>query len=280
MKTRMLSLFALLGWLAIGAPANAAYSCSVSSPGISTTTELAVRAVVQSSVTITCTKAAGDAATMAYGLAADNGQNAQGQNNRASFGSSTVRYDLYKDSNCASNWKSAGGNIISGSLIFQTATSGSWDIAYWACIPAASPLPPAGTYTDTVTMTLSYGPNPQSSAVNSFPVSIATTWNCVLSSPPGDVAFGTYLAFGGPLAASTNFGITCSQFLPYTISLSASGGTIAGLNYTLSLSTASSVGTGALQTHVINGAMAGGQAGTCGTATCNGTDSRTLTITY
>jgi spore coat protein U-like protein len=280
MNTRLLRLLLALAWIALSLPAHGVYSCSVSSPGIFTATALTTRIAVQSSAMIECTKDAADPATMNYTLGANNGQNPQGQNNRATLGTNTIFYDLYKDGNCASNWKSTGGNTFSGSLTFQSTTSGSWDLTYWVCIPAASPLPPAGTYTDTVTTTLSYGPNPQLSAGNTFPVNIATPWNCALSSPPGEVAFGSYVAFGGALATSTSFGVTCSNYLPYTMSLSAAGGSIAGLNYTLWLSATSATGSGVPQTYVINGDMAAGQAGTCGTGTCSGSQSHTLTITY
>lgn len=280
MKTRFLSLLAMLAWMSVTTPAHAVYSCSVASPGFSTATALTARTVVQSSATITCTKAATDAATMNYTLGADKGRNPQGQVNRATFGGSTVAYSLYQDSNCSVDWKTSGVGAMTGSLTFQSTTSGSWDITYWGCIPAAAPLPPAGTYSDVVALTLSYGPKPQPSAQNTFAVNIATPWNCTLNSPPGDVAFGSYVAFGGALAASTSFGITCTQYMPYTMSLSAPGGTIAGLDYALSLSSTNSTGTGALQTHLISGSMAAGQSGTCGSGTCSGTQSHTLTITY
>jgi spore coat protein U-like protein len=280
MKTRFPSLLAMLAWMAVTTPAYAVYGCSVSSPGFSIATALTTRTVAQTSATITCTKAANDAAAMNYSLGAGKGQNPQGQSNRATFGGSTVAYNLYQDSSCNVAWKSSGVDMMSGSLTFQSATSGSWDITYWGCIPAAAPLPPAGTYTDLVSLTLSYGPKPQLSAENTFPVNIATPWLCSLSSPPGDVAFGIYVAFGGALTASTSFGLTCTQYMPYTLSLSAAGGTIAGLDYTLSLSTTNSTGTGAPQTHYINGSMAAGQSGTCSIGTCPGSQQRILTITY
>jgi spore coat protein U-like protein len=280
MKTRFLSLLAMFAWMAVTTPANAVYACSVSSPGFSIATALTTRTVAQTSATITCTKAANDPTSMNYSLGADKGQNPQGQSNRATFGGSTIAYNLFRDGDCNFAWKSSGVDMMSGSLTFQSATSGSWDITYSGCIPAAAPLPPAGTYTDLVALSLSYGPKPQLSAENNFPVNIATPWLCRLNSPPGDVAFGIYVAFGGALTASTSFGLTCTQYMPYTMSLDAAGGTITGLDYTLSLSTTASTGTGAQQNHSINGSMAAGQSGTCGIGTCPGSQLHTLTITY
>jgi len=42
----------------------------------------------------------------------------------------------------------------------------------------------------------------------------------------------------------------------------------------------SATGNGLTQNYTINGSIAGGQAGTCATATCSGSQTRTLTITY
>jgi hypothetical protein len=88
------------------------------------------------------------------------------------------------------------------------------------------------------------------------------------------------VSLGSAKAASTTYGVTCTLALPYTMALDATSGTILGLAYTLSLSQSSSTGTGAQQTFSVNGNMAGGQAGTCATATCSGSQARTITVTY
>jgi hypothetical protein len=64
------------------------------------------------------------------------------------------------------------------------------------------------------------------------------------------------------------------------MALDATSSTLLGLNYTLSLSQTNATGTGLSQTFTINGSIAGGQSGTCATASCSGTETRTLTITY
>jgi hypothetical protein len=64
------------------------------------------------------------------------------------------------------------------------------------------------------------------------------------------------------------------------MALDATSGTIVGLNYTLALSQASATGNGVTQTYSVNGNIAGGQAGTCSTASCSGSQTRTLTVTY
>ena len=63
--------------------------------------------------------------------------------------------------------------------------------------------------------------------------------------------------------------------------LDATSGDLLGLQYSLALSaTGTQVGTGIAQNASVNGAIAAGQSGTCGTGSCSATQTRTLTITY
>ena len=257
--------------------ASAAYGCSVSSGGISAaySPTAATTTIVQTSFTITCTRALSDATTMSYAVAADNGAHAQGTHNRAAFGSSFLAYDVFKDSACASQWR--GTQTITGTLNFSGSTSASVTVPFWGCITASQNVP-AGTYTDSVTMTLTYGPS-NSTATGSFAVSISTPAVCNLTTAPGNIVFN-YTGFGATVNASTTYGVTCSSFLPYTMALDATSGTILGVNYTLALSAASGTGTGLAQAYSINGNVAAGQAGTCATGSCTASQARTLTITY
>ena len=269
--------------LLLPAPSQAAYSCSISSGGVRTAYDptLATTTVVQSSVTLNCTRASGDSASMAYSLAADNGGNAKGINNQALLAPANfIRYDVYMDSACGTQWK--GNSTFNGPLNFPTGQlSATATITYWGCIGAAQ-AGPAGVYTDSVNMTLSFGPNPQSSTGPvSFPIAIATPATCALTNPPATLNFGIYTALGTSAATgSTSFGVTCTTYLPYTMAVSPTGGTIASVNYTLSLSAGTGTGTGAVQTFSVNGTMPAGQPGVCGTAACSGQNTHTLTITY
>jgi spore coat protein U-like protein len=273
----------LRAWLlacALLAPglASAAYSCSISSGGFSTiyVATSPTTTIVQSSFTITCTRALSDATTMSYSVAADNGANAQGTHNRAAFGASRISYDLFKDSACGTQWR--GPQTISGTLNFSGSTSASVTVQYWGCITASQTGLPAGTYTDSVTLTATYG-NLNSTATGAFGVSITTNPICNLTNAPTDIVF-TYVAFGPVANASTTFGVTCTNTLPYTMALDATSGTVLGLNYTLALSAGSGTGTGSLQSYSINGSIAAGQPGTCAMGSCAASQPRTLTITY
>lgn len=272
----------LRGWLlacALLLPglASAAYSCTISSGGFSTiyVATSPTTTIVQSSFTITCTRALSDASTMSYSVAADNGANAQGTHNRAVLGASKLAYYLFKDSACGTQWR--GPQTISGTLNFSGSTSASVTISYWACITASQSVP-AGVYTDNVTMTLTYGPG-NTTATGLAGVSISTPPTCNLSTAPSDVVFN-YVGFGPVANASTTFAVTCSTYLPYTMALDATSGTVLGLNYTIGLSAPSGTGNGAGQTYTISGTIAAGQAGTCGTGSCTASQARVLTITY
>lgn len=270
--------------LLTGNAAEAAYSCSVSSTGIATAYDpLAVAArVTQSSATVSCSRASGDPQQMPFTLAANNGQNASGQGNMAILGTQLLAYDLFQNSTCKTRWRSPGGGFLDSTLDFAGALSAAMTLDYWACVPTGQTGLTAGTYTDLVTMTLTYGPKKaeQVAPPSTFPVSISTPWQCSISTTPGMLDFGAYLAFGPALSASTTFGVTCTNSLGYTIDVSPASGVVTGLNYSVAPALTTNTGTGVQQILTINGSMPGGQAGTCSGATCSGSNVHTVTLTY
>ncbi len=285
MKRALCRCAAVLALLLPMAGAHAAITCNVTSSGFATaySPTSGTTNVTQSSFTVSCTRgAAGDPTSVAYTVSVNNGLNANGINNRATFGASTMRYDLYTDGGCTTQWK---GNttmpVGGGTITFAGTGTVTKTTTYWGCATAGQTGLAAGTYTDVVVMTLSYGPNPQSSATSTLPVSIATPANCSLTQAPSPspMVFN-YIAFGAAAAASASYGVTCTNFLPYTMALDATSGTLLGLSYTLALSAAAATGSGSQQTFTITGTMAAGQAGTCATGSCTATQTRTLTITY
>lgn len=275
-----LAALVLLLWVNF---AQATISCSISSPGFTAGYPVNSASIIitQTSYSITCSRSNNllDATTTTYSVKVDSGTNPQGaNNNRATSGSNTIRYDTYTDSACGTKWQgnttipSSAGTITMVGLTPTTVTQN-----FWGCIGAGI-SPTAGTYTDTVTMTPTYGLL-VSGGSNTFPVTIITPPTCTISSSPGTVVF-SYTSFSTTAAtASTTFGVTCSNSLPYTMAVSPASGTLVGISYSLSLP-ASSTGTGVQQTQTISGTAAAGQAGTCATGTCSGIQSTTLTITY
>lgn len=267
---------ATLALLLASAAAQGAITCSISSGGFAVAYDpgAAGNTVTQSFFTVTCTKGAvGDPASVNFSVTVNNGLYPTGVNNRAAFGANRLRYDVFTTAGCATKWK--GATAITGTVATPSVGTFTQTRPYFGCIGAGIAAP-AGTYLDTVTMTMTYG---ASTATAGFGVSISTPATCAISSPPGNVVFN-YTSFGPAINPSTTFGVTCTLSLPYTMALDATAGTIVGLNYTLALSTPNSTGTGAVQTHSINGNMAAGQSGVCAVGPCSGIQARSITITY
>ena len=239
--------------------------------------------VATGSYTVSCTRLASDPNTFNWQLGADNGLHNAGAQNRVQMGANANRYNYevyrlppYVNGN---RWQDGGATRFTGTINFGAALiasqSGSFDLR----LPGPQAVDPAGTYTDTVTVTVRNGSGTMLSQTT-FNVSIITIASCTLTSPPGNINL-SYTSFqAAPAAASANFGVNCTTAMPYTMALDATSGTLVGLNYTLALSQSAATGTGAAQTFSVNGGIAAGQSGTCATGSCSGSATRTLTITY
>lgn len=267
---------AAFAMLAFANSARATVNCTISSLGFSTA-YASLLSITASSFTVTCTHLSGGAGNSAtYQVAVNNGSTAQ---TVALSGASSINYNLTTDAACLTPWK---GTTYIPALPYTTPNLpvGSSDIktySFWGCVPAGQVVP-AGTYTDTVTM--SFIPGGASYTNNTFPVTINASATCALSAPPGNISFNYTSFSAAPVAASTTFAATCTTQLPYTMALDATSGTINGVTYTLTLSAVGGTGTGVAQTYTINGSAAAGQGGSCTAATCTGSQARILTITF
>lgn len=264
--------------------AHAAITCSVSVTNVSVVYDptSAVQNVTTGSYTISCTRLGADPNTFAWQLGVDDGLNAGGGSNRVrrSGGPPADRYDYDTYRSSGLIWGDTAATRFSGTLSFGAAltatTSGPFDIVF----PGSQTVDPAGTYLDTVTARLRDAGGTQVNT-GTFSVSAITTNNCQISVPPGNVNFSYTSLQVSAANASTTYGVRCTTALPYTMSLDATSGTLLGLSYTLSITPSSSgTGTGATQTYTINGTMAGGQGGTCATAACSASQTRTLTLSW
>jgi len=290
-------------WLAAGvmcafaSQTHAAMFCSVSAAGVTSpyTPSNPTNTVTTASVSVTCSRdnAGKDLAEVTYQLAADNGLNPTGTQNRAALGVSFLNYEVATDSGCTP-WE--GTSLLpTPAVTFQVplGSTTTHTTPFYACIPAGQTvLPPEGTYADLITISFANekatGGGNTTFTGGAFPVSIIAPASCSFTTPPSNVEF-TYTAFSASDAlANSSFGVKCSTNLPYTMTLDAAVGVVAGLNYSLGLNTTAtggsnpltSVGTGVTQTIYINGRMAAGQSGACATASCTESQVRTLTISY
>lgn len=283
---RWTAMLTCLIWSLTAFSAHAKYNCSApSTTTLSVTYDPFVSApVVSEQVSLSCTKASGDAASMDFSLSVDLGLNSNAGSSNASLSSSLLRYDLLKSATTSDNWTASP---ITGTMTSWNGNNGTATVTFYRVVPASqtAPYSPTGsTYTDTRAVTLSY---PDSSGkgtttvAGNLSVSISAPAQCLLSASPGTIAF-TYTSFqSAPATASTSFGVRCVTNTPYTMALDAYSGTLLGLNYGLSLSaTGTQTGTLSARSVNINGTMAGGQSGMCSSGSCTQTHTRTLTITY
>jgi len=140
-------------------------------------------------------------------------------------------------------------------------------------------------------------PSFAATATTTFPVNITLNSICQVTTAPGAVAFiYNSLQTTAATATGTTVGITCTNTLPYSVSLATAPGNgynvtdqKTNLAYTLTLNGAAAdltaqAGTGLAQTVNIGGTMAANQSGTCALASCTNAGStnltQTLTITY
>ena len=296
-QTKTLQFFFAVALLSFSALSHALIVCSLSSPGYAAGYVPAnlTTSITSTTFSVTCSRdnqGGPPNATVQYEVSVNNGMNALGSQNRASLGTGFLNYILTTDSSCTIQWSGAIGiptptatfTIAKNTVITNLHT-------FYGCIPPGQlALPPEGVYTDAITMifTPSKATGASSFIGGTIPVSIVAPASCNFTTTPANIVF-SYTSFN-PVAvmANSTFGMRCSNSLAYSIALDSTTGVIAGLSYSLTLNTVgsggssplASIGNGVPQSFFVNGTIAAGQAGACASATCSGTQTRTLTITY
>ena len=236
--------------------------------------------------TATCTRnLAGDPATVTYYLGASTGGGSFfGGSRHVTLGANNYSYNLYRDAAFSLPWlDNADANRIAVTFNFvgPAPSTASVSGAFYMRVPGSqTPAGPPGNYTDNLNVRLRNPPGADPTAA--LPISVRTQTWCTVTVPPGNVSF-TYTSFQGASSnAGTTYGVRCTTTTPYTMALDGTlpyTYSLLGLTYTLSLP-AGATGSGLTQTHTINGSIAAGQAGACATGVCNGTQTRTLTISW
>ena len=251
---------------------------------------------------VVCVRDTTGSGDITYTVTANNGlNNISGTVNRAKLAAplSFLNYDLFVGNSCSGAEFQGAGAANSFKKTFLAMASGTQTTTHTisGCIPALQLLGGAGNYLDTVALNVAVTATSPSVGTRignagSVSVNIIAPVSCLISTAPGTVAFGGYTSLGAAATGSTSFATTCSSTLPYTMSLDNAFGVVAGLNYSVGLTsnnaattgtlTLASNGTGVAQTFYVKGNMASGQAGSCASGGCVGskTDTRTLTVTY
>ncbi|MBX3589209.1 MAG: spore coat protein U domain-containing protein [Ramlibacter sp.] len=284
------------GLLLAGAPAWAAYDCNVSvtSVGVLYTTS-PVNQDANGTVTLTCTRASGDANSLTYRIKADNGLNPNGTQRRVRRGATANRLDYFLRRGTAvggaascgnsSNWAApvnGNGSVMRDTLAFGASLTASATWGYCIRVRGNQGSPTAGSYTDTVQVFAQYpGTNAgalTSSASLNYTVGVSN--QCVFNTFPNSLVFN-YTSFSAtPQVASQAFDLRCSNSLPWSLAVSPASNTLLGLAYTLGLSPASGTGTGNDQTITLTGTLPGNQSGSCASATCSASQPHVVTVTY
>ena len=272
-------LAALLALLALPA-AHAAINCTIAAPTVALFYNSNTTSSVQTSFSVTCSRLSTDPTSVTYTVGADDGNYSTAppaNRARAVFiiFPFYLRYDFYTNASCATAWDSP--RTISDTITWPAGQTGSItkQTNFWSCMPSQT-VQYAATYTDTVTLTLTYGTR---TSTADAAVNITTPASCTFTTPPGNIAM-TYAAFGPQVANSTSFAIRCTAGMPYTISTDVTEGVLSGVRYVLSTSATTGNGTGNPQTYSVTATAPAGQAGQCSTGTCTNTNSHTLTISY
>lgn len=121
-----------------------------SNPG---TTLVAANVDASTTVSVTCTNGS------PYSIGMDNGTNASGSQRRMRSGSNFLNYNLYVDAARTNAWTTAASAstcTTANSCALGTGNGSPQSVSIYGRVPSIGTAPPTGTYTDTVTMTITY----------------------------------------------------------------------------------------------------------------------------
>ncbi|WP_050043848.1 spore coat U domain-containing protein [Bradyrhizobium sp. LTSPM299] len=106
-----------------------------------------------STVSVTCTGGS------PYSIAMDNGSNASGSQRRMISGANFLSYNLYVDAAHTLPWSTATNSTTcttAGDCFLGTGNGAAQTVNIYGVVPTTATAPPPGTYTDTVTMTITF----------------------------------------------------------------------------------------------------------------------------
>lgn len=282
-QTNWLNTLLGTGLLLAGWSANAAIVCTPTASLPSAVFTAASVSNTTGSVNVVCTRnPVTDPNTMAISLRSDGGNNPGTTSARLGATANYLNYELYRPPGFTAVWRNTAANSIAATVNFAAGqASSSTSVSFVSRIPVSNAnwLSPPGLYTELVAVSAIYGA-PAVTALTTVLVSIDVQSICQFSTVPPDINF-TYTSFSAAAqAGASNFAIRCTNTVPYTLALDTGTGVVAGLNYTLVLSSTAATGTGVAQARVVNATMPANQAGTCNAASCAAQQAHTITVSY
>jgi spore coat protein U-like protein len=119
------------------------------------TTLVSTDITANTTVSVTCTSGS------PYAIGMDNGANVSGSQRRMKSGSNFLNYNLYVDSLMTNPWTTATAGpppacTTANSCFLGTGSGSPQSVSIYGKVPSIGTAPPTGTYTDTVTMTITY----------------------------------------------------------------------------------------------------------------------------
>ena len=160
---------------------------------------------VTGSITFLCT----NNAPYSIGLNAGSGNGATVYGRKMTNASAALSYSLFSDPGYTTNWGDIGGT----GLVSGTATGNSQTVQIYAQLPAGQ-YAPAGSYNDTVTVTIS-GNFASSTSQESIGATVVKA--CTVTATP--MAFGDYL--GAQISSTATISASCTAGAGYQVGLDA-----------------------------------------------------------
>ncbi len=294
------SFFAAVIMATIGITAQAAVSCNFFTRDIGELYDASspIGNGSRGELRVSCTRTSlSDPSTIYYSLAADYGLNSPSVGIRNVKNGSNTLFWILRVANLGNttNWgPTAASGLLTGSVSFgasslflNTNVVNATGMRVRGTAGGNPAAPAAGTYVDTVTITPSISsvavtgpfdlPTPLTTQIN---VSVGVGALCVIRQQGRDLFFN-YTAFSAAQTQNSVLEAVCSNGLPYTVAVSPTSGSIAGVTYSVALtSNASRTGNGNGQNSTVKVDIAANQAGTCTTAVCSGSNVHTVTLEY
>lgn len=288
----------LLAGMGLGLPVWATVACTLSTASVQGVYEASQDLDLSGTVSLQCTRSLSDSSTFAYTLTLDAGLTTGTRELYAHGGSGTdssrrLTHDVSMSAYGGLSWTTTVNNVVTGSLNFGAGTTASASHTYYLRVPQGQIAKSPGIYDDILVFRLLAGDVTAAPiATGSITPTVSLPSACFVGQL-GSGAFAAqntlspttlalhYTSFSPwPVSSTMQFTIGCTLGTPYSVSLSPASGTLLGLPYQLSLSSSSGTGTGYAQNFVVTGTVNAGLAGQCAQASCQATQSTTITVSY
>jgi len=134
-------------------------ACSINAATLNFGSSVAGTTLVASAITGSTTVSVTCTSGSPYSIGMNSGSNASGNQRRMANGGNYLNYGLYVDNAYANPWSTASSNstcTTTSDCYLGTGNGAAQSINIYGQVPSVGTAPPTGTYSDTVTMTITY----------------------------------------------------------------------------------------------------------------------------